>query len=184
MRTALIRSFVPVAVAALVLAGCGDDDDDATPAATPTTPAAVETTTTAAPTTTSGGETSGEATLALASNETIGADIVVDSEGRTLYSFSADSSADASSCSDACADAWPPATVTGEATVGDGLDEAKLTTFERDDGTTQVAYGGHPLYRYANDSAPGDANGQGVGDAWWVVGAAGNEIDDTGGDDG
>jgi predicted lipoprotein with Yx(FWY)xxD motif len=182
MRSALVRTFAIVAIAAIPLAACGDDDDEATPAATPTTTAAVTTTTVAEETTTSS-VASDTATIALASNATIGKEIVVDAEGLTLYAFNADTSADSSACSDACATAWPPATATGEATAGDGLDQAKVTTFTRDDGATQVAYGGHPLYRFASDTAAGDAKGQGVGGSWYVVGADGNTIDDAGGDD-
>ena len=33
-----------------------------------------------------------------------------------------------------------------------------------------------PLYYFANDSAPGDLNGQAVGDVWFVVGADGELI--------
>ncbi|MFB6137242.1 MAG: hypothetical protein ABEJ42_02730 [Halobacteriaceae archaeon] len=46
---------------------------------------------------------------------------------------------------------------------------ADLTTFERADGDVQVAANGWPLYYYADDAAPGDATGQGAGDAWWVL---------------
>jgi hypothetical protein len=34
-----------------------------------------------------------------------------------------------------------------------------------------------PLYRYAPDAAPGDTNGQGVNDVWFVVGADGVPIE-------
>jgi predicted lipoprotein with Yx(FWY)xxD motif len=37
-------------------------------------------------------------------------------------------------------------------------------------------YGGWPLYYFASDSAPGDTNGQGVGDVWYVIGADGEFI--------
>ena len=34
---------------------------------------------------------------------------------------------------------------------------------------SQVAYNGHLLYRYAADTAVGQANGQGMGGKWWVA---------------
>jgi predicted lipoprotein with Yx(FWY)xxD motif len=39
--------------------------------------------------------------------------------------------------------------------------------------------GDGPLYFFANDVAPGDTNGQGIGDVWYVVGPDGTAIDDT-----
>ena len=48
-----------------------------------------------------------------------------------------------------------------------------------DDGSEQATYNGWPLYYFAQDSAPGDVNGQGVGDVWYVVDATGAMIDAT-----
>ena len=36
---------------------------------------------------------------------------------------------------------------------------------------------GWPLYFFSGDSAPGDTNGQGVGDVWYVVGPDGAAIE-------
>jgi hypothetical protein len=49
------------------------------------------------------------------------------------------------------------------------VDEKLLGTAKRSDGTTQVTVGGWPLYRYAKDEAPGDANGHNVGGVWFTV---------------
>ena len=89
--------------------------------------------------------------------------------GMTLYTFEPDSP-NASTCVDDCAQAWPPFTVTaaGEVEAGDGV-SGVLSTFERPDGTLQVAYDGAPLYYFANDTAVGDTNGQGLGDRWFVA---------------
>ena len=102
--------------------------------------------------------------------------ILVDGEGRTLYMFKPDSDG-TSTCYDECESNWPPLTVTGDITVGEGLDAATFTTTERTDGSTQVKAGAWPLYYFANDAAPGDVNGQGVGDVWYVVGPAGEPIE-------
>ena len=87
----------------------------------------------------------------------------------TLYMFDSDTNGEAAStCYDSCADAWPPLTVEGDPTAGDAV-TAELDTFEREGGARQVAAGGWPLYYFASDEEPGDANGQGVNDVWWVL---------------
>ena len=45
----------------------------------------------------------------------------------------------------------------------------ELGTLTRTDGTMQATYNGWPLYYFAGDAAQGDANGQGVGDVWFVA---------------
>lgn len=93
--------------------------------------------------------------------------ILVDGEGLTLYLFTQDSDGE-SSCYDQCAENWPPLTVEGDPTAGEDV-TAELGTTERDDGSMQVTAAGNPLYYFVNDSEPGDANGQGVGDVWYVL---------------
>jgi predicted lipoprotein with Yx(FWY)xxD motif len=105
--------------------------------------------------------------------------VLVDSQGKTLYLFEKDS-AMSSSCSGACASIWPPLTATGKPGVGAGLSGGKLTLIKRSDGTMQVSYGGHPLYTYAGDAGPGDTKGEGLnqfGAQWYVVGPNGQKID-------
>src|SRR3954470_11762777 len=69
-------------------------------------------------------------------NNTLG-QILVDSRGRTLYLFEGHPGA----CAATCAATWPPMLANGK---------------------RQVAYAGHPLYRYSGDQKPGDVNGEGV----------------------
>jgi predicted lipoprotein with Yx(FWY)xxD motif len=87
--------------------------------------------------------------------------ILVDSQGRTLYLFKADSG-NKSACSSACATAWPPLRSGGKPTVGSGAKSSLVGTSPRSDGTAQVTYNGHPLYPFVKDHKPGDVNGQGV----------------------
>jgi predicted lipoprotein with Yx(FWY)xxD motif len=98
-------------------------------------------------------------------------EILTDADGNTLYLFLPDDQGD-SVCADACAEAWPP--FTESVSAGDGVDAALLGSTARPDGATQVTYNDWPLYRFANDAAPGDVNGQGVNDVWFVVTADGN----------
>jgi predicted lipoprotein with Yx(FWY)xxD motif len=134
----------------LVLTACGDDDDGG------------------AGTSTEGGRA---ADLQLSSTEV--GDILVDRGGMTVYLFVPDAQGD-STCYDTCEENWPP--VLELSTVGDDLEANLLGTTERADGTVQATYGGWPLYRFAADAAPGDTNGQGVNEVWYVIGADGNAI--------
>ncbi len=116
----------------------------------------------------------GSATVGVSQNETLG-DFLVDAEGMTLYLFTKDTE-NTSTCYGDCATAWPPLLTDGEATVGEGLDASLLGTTERTDGTTQITYGGWPLYYWVKDEAPGDTTGQDVGEVWYVVSPAGEAV--------
>ena len=101
--------------------------------------------------------------------------ILVGANGNTLYVFTRDEP-NKSNCSGRCAQTWPPHVTVGEPTAGEGITAGMLGTITREDGSTQVTYSGHPLYRFANDEKPGDTNGQGQGGAWFVISPAGNPI--------
>ncbi len=86
--------------------------------------------------------------------------ILVDSQGKTLYRFSADHR-NASTCSGVCAQAWPPLVVPPgtSPTTGSGV-KGTLGTLTRADGTVQVTVDGWPLYTFAADTAAGQTKGQ------------------------
>jgi predicted lipoprotein with Yx(FWY)xxD motif len=103
--------------------------------------------------------------------------ILVNSTGRTLYLFKADSGTK-SACTGACATAWPPLLATGKPTSGSGLTASKIGTITRSGGKQQVTYNGHPLYLFIKDQKPGQTNGQGVtafGAAWFALTPSGNQ---------
>jgi predicted lipoprotein with Yx(FWY)xxD motif len=102
-----------------------------------------------------------------------GKQVLVDQNNRTLYGFTSDS-AGSSTCTGACATTWPP--LAGPATAGNGVDKNNLATLTRSDGTVQVVYFGHPLYYFAGDTKPGDANGEGIGGTWFMLDAQGNWV--------
>src|SRR3954447_6921116 len=102
--------------------------------------------------------------------------VLVDSQGRTLYLFKADSGTK-SACSGACASAWPPLRASPKPTAGGGATASKLGTTQRSDGQPQITYNGHPLYTYTGDSELGDVNGQGLtafGAAWFALSPSGS----------
>jgi len=85
--------------------------------------------------------------------------------GLTLYVFDSDLGTSGSTCNDGCATTWPPVVV-DDAEVNN---IPGLSLIDRDDGSSQAAFKGRPLYFYANDTAAGDTNGQAVNGAWWQV---------------
>jgi predicted lipoprotein with Yx(FWY)xxD motif len=123
-----------------------------------------------------GGGASGDAdagdglqTLGIVVAETDAGPSLVGPDGMTLYIFTQDTDG-TSTCTGDCAAAWPPLTVEAGAEIegGDGV-TGELAIIERDDGASQVTYDGMPLYFYAEDSEPGDATGEGVGDVWFIA---------------
>jgi predicted lipoprotein with Yx(FWY)xxD motif len=109
---------------------------------------------------------------------TNGTQFLTDKAGRSLYLWVPDTKTK-SMCSGPCAAAWPPLTTTGAPTAGMGATAADLGTINRSDGTKQVTYGGHPLYYYAGDSAPGQTSGEGstgFGAPWYLVAPSGKQI--------
>lgn len=103
-------------------------------------------------------------------------DALVDEAGLTLYGFLNDTDG-VPSCEGACADAWPPVFVDSAELPAD-LDAEVFSVSERPDGTFQLNAGVWPLYRFAGDGAPGDVNGQGSGDVWFVATPDGGLIKD------
>ncbi len=155
----------------LGLAGCGDDDstisDDG---ATTTTAAAVTTTAAPAVTTTAPSTASTAALLKTADVGALGK-IVVDGGGYTVYTWDRDTTS-TSGCTGGCAGTWPAVLVPdGTATPipADGVTGTLASSARSDGGGNQLTLDGKPLYRYAADAAPGDAQGDGVGGVWHVV---------------
>src|SRR5438552_1747214 len=96
--------------------------------------------------------------------------VVTDGKGFTLYRFEKDSNKPAASnCDATCAAQWPPVLVTDATIEVAGVDKSLVGTVTRKDGSKQVTIGSWPVYRYAKDSAPGEAKGQGVGGIWFAV---------------
>jgi predicted lipoprotein with Yx(FWY)xxD motif len=126
-----------------------------------------------------GGEAAaaGPGIVAVAKSPELGATIIVDSKGFTLYDFHKDKGT-TSSCYGACAKGWPPLTTSGAPKAMSGAEASKLGTTERSDGTMQVTYAGHPLYTFVEDTKPGEAKGNDTsafGAQWYALKANGEE---------
>lgn len=152
-------------LAGVVLAACGSSSSAGGSSSSAGTSAAA------------GGSAAGAAASVATTTGSLGTYLTTAS-GRTLYDFAADKGS-TSTCYGSCATYWPPLLTTGAPTASGGADAGKLGITKRSDGTTQVTYGGHPLYTYAADSAAGETKGQAVnvnGGLWWVVGSDGTPI--------
>jgi predicted lipoprotein with Yx(FWY)xxD motif len=150
-----LASAAAIPLAVLAIAGCGGAS--AAPA----------------PPTTKDGR---PATLGVA-KEGLG-NILVDSQGRTLYLFQKDTGT-TSTCTGACAGSWPPLRANGTPTVGSGANASIVSTTTRSDGKPQITYNGHPLYRFVKDQKAGETNGEGLnafGGSWFAVSPAGNQV--------
>ena len=104
-------------------------------------------------------------------NKALGKIVLANTKGRTLYSLSVEKKG-RFVCTGACLANWPPLLVrAGVKPTG----PVKLGTIKRPDGRTQVTYRGMPLYTFKGDTAPGQANGEGLkfGGGIWHAAIAG-----------
>jgi predicted lipoprotein with Yx(FWY)xxD motif len=161
-------------VAVLAIAGCGSSSDGSSGGAYGGKGGEATTTAAKSPP----GAESGAAVLTVASAPEVGP-ILVDAEGFAVYDFHKDKGT-TSSCYGGCAGVWPPVLTEGDPTAGEGASASQLGTTKRKDGTVQVTYAGHPLYTYAADKKPGEANGNDVdsfGGEWYALKGSGEEAE-------
>jgi predicted lipoprotein with Yx(FWY)xxD motif len=117
-----------------------------------------------------GGSGSTNTTVRSAHSSQLGASVLVNGAGMTLYTLSAEqggrfictTSQMLPGGGASCLSVWIPLTVANGATP---TGAANLDTVTRpDNGATQVTWQGRPLYTFANDKAAGDASGNGLKD--------------------
>lgn len=145
-----------VAIVALIAAGCGGSSSSSGSAS-------------------AGSGSSGKPTTVSSTETPELGSVLVDAKGFAVYTFGKDQGT-TSSCYGACEEAWPPVTVNGAPTVGEGASSSEVGTTKRKDGTTQVTYAGHPLYTFVEDKSPGEVNGNGVE----AFGGEWNAVDESG----
>jgi predicted lipoprotein with Yx(FWY)xxD motif len=171
-HTGTVTALASVLLVAAAAAGCSDSGGDGSAGGTETGDPADSLDTGAVPAATS------SIIAAVDVKDATYGKMLVDEKGRTLYLFEKDKK-DKSMCSGDCAKAWPPFTVKSTPTAGKDVKKDLLKTVKRDDGSEQVTYNGHPLYRFADDRKAGDINGQDVdafGAKWFVVDPDGKKI--------
>jgi predicted lipoprotein with Yx(FWY)xxD motif len=91
--------------------------------------------------------------------------------GFAVYDFDLDlTTPGTSACTGTCTTFWPPIAVPAGATVA-----APFGTIRRPDGSLQLAFNGHPLYTFAQDTNATTASGDGLnvsGGVWHLAQAA------------
>jgi predicted lipoprotein with Yx(FWY)xxD motif len=175
MRTLLVL----LALAALAVAGCGDDDDgESKPASGDAAmekkqdDAAMEKKDDAAMKKEDAATEKRGTTITLAESDF--GPMLFDSNKQAIYVFERDSRNE-TVCYGECAEAWPPVYTKGAPQAAKGVKASLLGTVERRDGRRQVTYAGKPLYFYAHED-PGVVLCHNVnlnGGYWWAVGADG-----------
>ena len=151
MRSTL-KFLLPAVVTSLTVAACGSSSNSSQSSAPPATSAA---------------GSNGESTVKSAANKGLGSTVLVDSHGMTLYHLSGEENGKFICTGSPCTQVWHPLTASGTPSGSVG----SLGTVTRPDGVKQVTYKGMPLYTFAQDQAPGQANGQGIKDVgtWMAV---------------
>jgi predicted lipoprotein with Yx(FWY)xxD motif len=106
------------------------------------------------------------ASLPFASAKTSKGDVLTDARGMTLYIYDKDSKG-MSNCYGDCAEDWPPFTAKADAGAS-----GPYSLVVREDGQKQWAINGMPLYYWEDDTARGQATGDGVDGVWHVISSA------------
>lgn len=157
------------AALAVAVAGCGSSKKS-----TSTSASSASTATTASSTKPAG--------TALAVRKVSFGTVLVGPNGHTVYLFEKDKGTK-SACTGACTGEWSPLTTSGTPQPPSGGSASMVGTTMRPDGTTQVTYGGHPLYFYADDKRPGQTEGEAkneFGAEWYAVGVSGKKVEQAG----
>jgi predicted lipoprotein with Yx(FWY)xxD motif len=106
--------------------------------------------------------------------------VLVDASGFTLFTFTKDSrNKDACVKISECPATWPALSTTGRPIAGQGVRSSLLSTIKLPNGTKQVTYAGHPLYRYREASEAGETTYVGAnqfGGKWYAINAAGGSV--------
>ena len=105
--------------------------------------------------------------------------ILVNAEGRTLYTFAPDK-AQKVTCVGQCAAIWPPISISsGNAGVSGGAEASMVGSDSNPMGGRVVTYKGWPLYLYVADPRAGTDHGEGInssGGLWYVISPSGQVI--------
>jgi predicted lipoprotein with Yx(FWY)xxD motif len=150
----LLTTLILAAVAAITIAACGGGSSGTATA--------------------SGGKPS---PTKISTGKAGGSTVLVNAGGHTLYSLSVEKQGHFICTDKSCLSLWHPVKGKPSGSVG------SLGTVTRPDGTVQAAYKGKPLYTFAQDTAKGQAKGEGFKDVgvWHAATTSGKPSSSGGG---
>jgi predicted lipoprotein with Yx(FWY)xxD motif len=111
--------------------------------------------------------------VAKAVESSVGASLLANLKGRTLYSLSVEKHGKFI-CTGGCLSVWHPLIVPKDVKP---TGPVSLGTVKRPEGKLQVTYRGRPLYSFAEDTGKGQTNGEGIKDVgtWHAAKLASSE---------
>jgi len=149
-----VMKLIPAVAVSSLLAACGSSSSSSSsPSAAASQPSG----------------NAGTVVVKTAAVSSLGASVLVDAQGLTLYHLSGEQSGKWICTSAVCVKAWHPlAAPAGGAPSGS---VGSLGTVKRPGGATQVTFHGMPLYSFVGDTKPGEAKGEGIKDVgvWTAV---------------
>jgi predicted lipoprotein with Yx(FWY)xxD motif len=158
-----LKTLVPAVFASVILAACGSSSKGS---------ASSSSATAAAPSSAAASSEGASSLVKTASNATLGATVLTDARGMTLYALSGEHAGKFICTSAGCVGVWHPLSAAAGSSPSGSV--GSLGTIKRPDGTEQVTYKGMPLYTFASDQQPGQAKGEGLKDVgtWNAVKAS------------
>jgi|SRR5579859_2660389 len=154
-----------VTILTIIMAACSQQPGDTSGYNTTSSSTPASTSAPASTAPTSSASSANSLKAATISVKGVSKTVLTDPQGKTLYYFTPDS-ATKSACLSSCVGTWPPL-LDQSFQLPSGFN-GTLSVQDGGNGK-QAQYNGHFLYTFSGDSAPGDANGQGIGGKWFVI---------------
>jgi predicted lipoprotein with Yx(FWY)xxD motif len=152
-----IMKLIPAVAVSCMRSACGSSSSSSSPSASAARPSG----------------SAGTVVVKTASVSSLGASVLVDAQGLTLYHLSGEQNGKWICTSAACVKVWHPLAAPAGGSLSGSI--GSLVSVKRPGGAMQVTFKGLPLYTFVGDTKPGEAKGQGIKDVgvWTAVTANG-----------
>ena len=179
LLTACGSSSTPTAAATSAAqssaASSASTSQSSSPASAPATTPSSQTPTTSAPSSSAAqpqassniGDTIPQGTTVMIVQKSKLGYVLAEADGQVLYTYAHDPTGGTPTCTGSCTSIWIPVRGVPQVANGEHI-PGTFALVTRSDGTKQITYNGHPLYRYKGAS-PFSTAGNGIEGAWYVV---------------